>query len=266
MAQAWKTVRVFISSTFRDMHAERDHLVRFVLPRLKEDFLKRRMHLVDVDLRWGVTADQDAFELCMDEIDRCRPRFICILGGRYGWVPPPKSIEADFMAQVRAGTSPAGALTVEQQAILDKLYAREVREDGTEHYRLREKPREKDQVEVWNADSAVAVEIFQRAGLPEAQFSITASEVLYGALEKKKLDEPLFRYFYFRDPAVTQSIPEPHTLEPAPPRPTCGRCSADFVTSWLSAPTLPTRFLMITTSSRRFFRSFLRKPRRSSRW
>jgi hypothetical protein len=25
---AWRTVRVFISSTFRDMQAERDHLVR----------------------------------------------------------------------------------------------------------------------------------------------------------------------------------------------------------------------------------------------
>jgi len=30
----WKTVRVFISSTFRDMQAERDHLVRFVFPKL----------------------------------------------------------------------------------------------------------------------------------------------------------------------------------------------------------------------------------------
>ena len=28
MPATWKTVRVFISSTFRDMHAERNHLVR----------------------------------------------------------------------------------------------------------------------------------------------------------------------------------------------------------------------------------------------
>ena len=47
----WKTVRVFISSTFRDMQAERDHLVRFVFPRLREQLLPRRIHLVDVDLR-----------------------------------------------------------------------------------------------------------------------------------------------------------------------------------------------------------------------
>jgi telomerase protein component 1 len=50
----WRTVRVFISSTFRDMQAERDHLVRFVFPRLREQLLPRRIHLVDIDLRWGV--------------------------------------------------------------------------------------------------------------------------------------------------------------------------------------------------------------------
>jgi hypothetical protein len=87
MPQTWKTVRVFISSTFRDMHAERDHLVRFVFPRLREELLKRRIHLVDVDLRWGVTAEQDALEVCREIIDECRPRFICILGSRYGWTP-----------------------------------------------------------------------------------------------------------------------------------------------------------------------------------
>lgn len=58
MAQGWKTVGVFISSTFKDMQAERDHLIRFVFPRLREDLLKRKIHLVDVDLRWGVTKDR----------------------------------------------------------------------------------------------------------------------------------------------------------------------------------------------------------------
>ena len=58
MTTTWKTVRVFISSTFRDMQAERDHLVRFVFPRLREQLLPRRIHLVDVDLRWGVTEEQ----------------------------------------------------------------------------------------------------------------------------------------------------------------------------------------------------------------
>ncbi|MBX7208105.1 MAG: DUF4062 domain-containing protein [Verrucomicrobiaceae bacterium] len=97
MSAAWKTVRVFISSTFKDMQAERDHLVRFVFPKLREELLKHRIHLVDVDLRWGVTSDQDATGVCRQVIDECRPRFMCILGGRYGWVPDgkDKSITAD---------------------------------------------------------------------------------------------------------------------------------------------------------------------------
>ena len=92
-----RVIRVFVSSTFRDMQAERDHLVRFVFPRLREELLKRRIHLVDVDLRWGVTSEQDVSEVCREIIDECRPYFLCILGGRYGCVPPGKthSITAD---------------------------------------------------------------------------------------------------------------------------------------------------------------------------
>jgi WD40 repeat protein len=93
----WKTIRVFISSTFRDMQAERDWLVRFVFPRLREELLKYRIHFVDVDLRWGVTSDQNALGVCREVIDECHPRFLCMLGGRYGWVPDgqDKSITAD---------------------------------------------------------------------------------------------------------------------------------------------------------------------------
>ena len=55
MTQAWKTLRIFISSTFRDMHAERDHLVRGVFPELKERCHKKHVHLIDSDGRWGVS-------------------------------------------------------------------------------------------------------------------------------------------------------------------------------------------------------------------
>jgi len=97
MTISWLIVRVFISSTFRDMQAERDHLVRFVFPRLREQLLPLRIHLVDVDLRWGVTSEQNALEVCREIVDECRPRFLCILGGRYGWLPPGKdhSITSD---------------------------------------------------------------------------------------------------------------------------------------------------------------------------
>jgi hypothetical protein len=47
MTATWKTVRVFISSTFRDMHAERDHLVKAVFPKLRHWCEERRLYLVD---------------------------------------------------------------------------------------------------------------------------------------------------------------------------------------------------------------------------
>lgn len=88
MNDVWRTVRIFISSTFRDMQAERDHLVRFVFPQLREALVEHQIHLVDVDLRWGVTSDQDVVMVCQEIIDECKPRFIGILGGRYGWTAP----------------------------------------------------------------------------------------------------------------------------------------------------------------------------------
>ena len=88
MKQTWTTVRVFISSTFRDMGAERDHLVKMVFPELRERMARRGLHLVDVDLRWGITEAEaergKALEICLDEIERCRPFFVGLLGERYG--------------------------------------------------------------------------------------------------------------------------------------------------------------------------------------
>ena len=204
-SQGWRTVRVFISSTFRDMHAERDHLVRFVFPRLREELLQRRLHLVDVDLRWGVTSDQDVFDLCMDEIQRCHPRFICILGGRYGWVPPPKAVAADITEQILSDCSPAGAIASEERAALIALYNLD---QSAGYYRLAEKPRTVADVKTYYTQGELAVTVFQRAGLSGVDLSITASEIHFGALDC--LNEPAFRFFYFRKQSVTDSIPQPY--------------------------------------------------------
>jgi hypothetical protein len=56
MARDRETVRVFISSTFRDMHAERDHLVTVVFPGVRERVEQLGLEFFDVDLRWGVPA------------------------------------------------------------------------------------------------------------------------------------------------------------------------------------------------------------------
>lgn len=211
MPEAWRTVRVFISSTFRDMQAERDHLVRFVFPRLRETLLRRRIHLVDVDLRWGVTGEQDAFDLCMDEIDRCHPRFVCMLGGRYGWMPTPRTIRQDAFERLLAGDAPPGQLTSEETDLLRNLYTL-----SAATYRLREKPQSGPELDSWSKNCEAVVQTLQRARLPEAQFSITASEIHYGALDK--LGDPIFRYFYFRNPAVTDSIPERYALDYREPK------------------------------------------------
>ena len=42
---------------------------------------------MDVDLRWGVIGEQDVSEACREVITECRPRFLCMLGGRYGTIP-----------------------------------------------------------------------------------------------------------------------------------------------------------------------------------
>ncbi|KAL6066503.1 Telomerase protein component 1 [Balamuthia mandrillaris] len=86
----WKTVRLFLSSTFADMHSERDHLVKHVIPKLREKCAQRKLHLVDVDLRWGVTEEESksgkVLALCLSEISNCEI-FCGLLGERYGWVP-----------------------------------------------------------------------------------------------------------------------------------------------------------------------------------
>jgi hypothetical protein len=38
----WRIVKVFLSSTFRDMHAERDHLIKVTFPALREKLLPHR--------------------------------------------------------------------------------------------------------------------------------------------------------------------------------------------------------------------------------
>lgn len=86
-----REVRVFISSTFRDMMAEREILVKKVFPNLRSRFKERGITITEVDLRWGVLEEEadngKVIEICLSEIDKSRPYFIGILGERYGWIP-----------------------------------------------------------------------------------------------------------------------------------------------------------------------------------
>ncbi len=103
-------IRVFLSSTFRDMDEERTQLVMRTFPRLRRLARERGVELTEVDLRWGIT-EEDAkngkvLRICLNEIDRCRevsgtlPFFIGLVGERYGWVPGSGLVEPDTLKRM----------------------------------------------------------------------------------------------------------------------------------------------------------------------
>ena len=59
-----RTLRVFISSTFRDMQAEREQLVKHIFPRLRERCEERGVIWGDVDLRWGISDEERQKATC----------------------------------------------------------------------------------------------------------------------------------------------------------------------------------------------------------
>ena len=102
-----RTFRVFVSSTFSDMVAEREALRRDLFPRLASLCQERGYRFQAIDLRWGVSREaaeaQRTLSICLEEVGRCRrfsprPNFILLLGDRYGWRPVPEQIPAHEMA------------------------------------------------------------------------------------------------------------------------------------------------------------------------
>lgn len=86
---------VFISSTFKDMQAERDFLHEKIFPKLRKVIAEYGEDVQELDLRWGIdtinmTEEESGrlvLKVCIDAIDRCVPFIIVLLGERYGWIP-----------------------------------------------------------------------------------------------------------------------------------------------------------------------------------
>ncbi|XP_072023611.1 telomerase protein component 1-like [Amphiura filiformis] len=105
----WKTVRVFVSSTFKDFHAEREILVKEVFPDLRQWCENRRLYLVDCDLRWGVpkdTTSEETLRMCLGEIDRCyqdnvMPFFLNLTSERCGWIPTHQDVPQSLAREYR---------------------------------------------------------------------------------------------------------------------------------------------------------------------
>ena len=87
-------IRVFLSSTFKDMQLERNYIMRNVLPIVRAKAEEHGITLVLVDLRWGIDVESEeilhdvsVIGACLDEIEFSRSYFIGIIGERYGWRP-----------------------------------------------------------------------------------------------------------------------------------------------------------------------------------
>src|SRR5215203_885479 len=98
---ASRHVRFFVSSTFLDMKAERDHLLKVTFPQIRSLCESRGVVWDEVDLRWGIPDEEqvegNVLALCLQEVDHCRPFFLGLLGGRYG---SRVSIPEDLMDQM----------------------------------------------------------------------------------------------------------------------------------------------------------------------
>ena len=96
-----RTIRVFISSTFKRFDKVRNDLMGEVLPEIRDLCRKNGFSFRVVDLRWGITDDEgrnhQVANICFEEIRRCQeyspaPNFIVLSDDYYGWIPIPASI------------------------------------------------------------------------------------------------------------------------------------------------------------------------------
>lgn len=96
----YRLVRIFVSSTFKDMDFERDYLKNILIPKLNEEMRQHDILVEICDLRTGLTKmftseqEQDEYILqsCFSAIKSTYPYFIALIGDRYGWIPHQQSI------------------------------------------------------------------------------------------------------------------------------------------------------------------------------
>lgn len=114
----WRTISIFISSTFNDMHAERDYIRKVLVPRLNNALAKYKIFVQATDLRWGVSTvgipeeerEAKVLHVCLNAIKNSKPYFIALLGDRYGWMPSLERTQKII-----------STLDSDQQSIIDNL-------------------------------------------------------------------------------------------------------------------------------------------------
>ncbi|XP_076445390.1 NACHT domain- and WD repeat-containing protein 1-like [Babylonia areolata] len=125
-------VRIFLSSTFSDMRAERNMLARQVYPQLRQHCAQFDLDFQVVDLRWGLTAetqnDHSGTKVCLQEIKNCQdvslgPNFVGIMGHRYG-MHRPLVVEIP-VAEFEILMAEAKSLNLPDIPVVEKWYKRD---------------------------------------------------------------------------------------------------------------------------------------------
>lgn len=170
---------MFVSSTFQDMHQERDILQEEVLPKIR-DFAKQYGRDINLcDLRWGVNSlgmDEEesaikVLQVCFDEIDQARPFFIAILGDRYGWIPDARIAEASIAGR-RKCTEQFSDKSVTEMEIVYGAMADDIKSQARFYFR-----------EIKNKNHFT----LGHTGMPEQYFNKTADEERRMNLLKDKI-------------------------------------------------------------------------------
>lgn len=102
-----KLNKFFVSSTFVDMHQERDELLKKVFPAFREESNAHAIEVEMIELRWGLDSKNLQDEAlvsrivgtCLSEIDRSRPFLLVYLSERWGWVPPRQFIPEELASK-----------------------------------------------------------------------------------------------------------------------------------------------------------------------
>ena len=92
MSDFYNNIKFFISSTFIDMHEERDALQLRILPAIRKFTENLGLYFDFCDLRWGINTEnaensentRKILRTCFSEIRNCKPYMIVLLGERYG--------------------------------------------------------------------------------------------------------------------------------------------------------------------------------------
>ena len=109
-------LKIFVSSTFTDTHAERNILLERIAPEMVTLASQHKIQVTFLDMRFGVrdenTADHLTWIACRQELERCSSEssgifFISLQSHKYGYRPIPKYLSDEhFQARFKSASTP----------------------------------------------------------------------------------------------------------------------------------------------------------------